>query len=50
MEGTRRRGATHDVPSHGPLRFSRCLGASVAVEGIQDAPARRLLRVRGGQG
>ena len=51
MEGTRRRGATHDVPSHGPLRFSRCLGASVAVERIiEDAPARRLLRLRGGQG
>ena len=49
MEGTRRRGATNDVPGHGPLRFSRSLGVSVAVEGIEDAPARRLLRLRGGQ-
>ena len=46
MERARCRGANFDFQSRGPLRFSRCLGASVAAERIETAPKRRSVFVR----
>ena len=49
MENTRRRGATIEFQSHGSRRTSRCLDASVAVERIETASERQLVRFRAGK-
>ena len=46
MKNTRRRGAKIEFQIHGLLRIPRCLGAFVAVERIETAPERRLIRFR----
>ncbi len=49
MENTRRRGAKIEFQSHDSRRTSRCLDASVAVERIDTASKRRLIRFRAGK-
>ena len=49
MENTRRRGAKIEFQNHDSLRNSRCLDASVAVERIETASERRLVRFRAGK-
>ncbi len=46
MENTLRRGAKIELPSHDSLRNSRCLGVFVAIERIETASERRLIRFR----
>ncbi len=49
MENTRQRGATIEFQSHGSRRTSRCLDAAVAVERIETASDRQLVRFRAGK-
>ncbi|MHA1569356.1 MAG: hypothetical protein ACTSXZ_07790 [Alphaproteobacteria bacterium] len=49
MKNARRHGAKTEFQSHGSLRISLCLGAFVAVERIETAPERRLIRFRAGK-
>ncbi len=49
MENTRRRGAKIEFQSRDSLRNSRCLDASVAIERIETACERRLVRFRAGK-
>ncbi len=49
MENTRWRGAKIEFQSHDSLRNSRCLGAFVAIERIETASERRLIRFRAGK-
>ncbi len=49
MENTRRRGAKIEFQIQGLLRNSRCLGAFVAIERIETASERRLIRFRAGK-
>ena len=49
MENTRRRGAIIEFQSHDSLRNSRCLGAFAAIERIETASERRLVRFRAGK-
>ena len=46
MENTRQRGAKIEFQSHDSLRNSRCLGAFAAIERIETASERRLIRFR----
>jgi len=50
MENTLWRGAKIEFQIHGLLRIPRCLGAFVAVERIETAPERRLIRFRASKG
>ena len=49
MENTRQRGAKIEFQSRGPRRTSRCLDAAVAVERIETASDRQLVRFRAGK-
>jgi hypothetical protein len=49
MENTLRRGAKIEFQSHDSLRNTRCLGVFVAIERIETASERRLIRFRAGK-
>ncbi len=49
MENTQRHGAKIEFQSHDSLRNSRCLGAFAALERIETASERRLVRFRAGK-